>query len=169
MISKKHIYSLKPIRRDYTYTVYEIAEIYKIVPDTVFRWVRNEGLKRIEGSKQYFVHGSELLKFIKHRNAKHKKPCEEGEMYCCKCRKPQRPKLDSLQSKKIANKTIRVSGRCAVCSTRMNTIVSAKKWTKKHTFYPSQNVPIKPHSGERVSQRKCQTGTGEQFCLNITP
>jgi hypothetical protein len=88
---KKQIYSLKPIRRDYTYTVYEIAEVYKITPDTVFRWIRNEGLTRIEGTKKYFVHGSDLIKFLGRRNGKNKKPCQEGEMYCFKCRKPKYP------------------------------------------------------------------------------
>lgn len=169
MAAKKHIYSLKPIRRDYTYTVEEIADLYSITSDTVFRWIREQGLKRIDGTKKYFVHGSELIKFLERRNAKNKKPCKDGEMYCCKCRKPTKPKPDSLKPKNLANKTVRVHGRCSICNTKMNTVVSGKKWHESHPFYPDKNASTKPHSGEHESQRKCQTNMGEQLCLNITP
>lgn len=169
MPAKKHAYSLKPLRRDYTYSVDEIAGIYGITPDTVFRWIRNEGLKRNEASRKYFVHGSELAQFLERRNAKNKKPCKKGEMFCCKCRKPHTPKSESLKPKKLANKTVRIYGRCSVCDTRMNTVVSGKKWLKSHPFYPDKNASIKPHSGESEPQRKCQTEVGEQLCLNITP
>ncbi len=168
MSRKKHSYSLKPIRRDYTYSVYEIAEMYGIVSDTVFRWIRNEGLKRNEASRKYFVHGSELANFLERRNGKNKKPCNEGEMFCCKCRTPKTPKPKSLKPKKLANKTVRVYGRCSVCNTKMNKVVSGKKWIEKHPLYPGKNASTKPHSGEFESQRKCQTEMGEQLCLNIT-
>ncbi len=112
MSNKKKAYSLKPIRRDYTYAVSEIADMYKITPDTVFRWIRNEGLKRIAGSKKYFVHGSALIQFLGKRNTKNKKPCKDEEMFCCKCKIPRTPKQQTLKSKKLANKTIRVHGRC---------------------------------------------------------
>jgi ribosomal protein L31 len=69
---------------------------------------------------------------------------------------------------KIPNKTIRVSGKCSICSTRINTIVSGGKWSEKHPFYPGKNASTKQHSGEHVSPRKCQTRRGEQLCLNIT-
>ena len=168
-MSKKHHYSLKPIRRNYTYSVDEVAELYGIAPATVFRWIRNEGLKRIEGSRKYFVHGSELTKFLEKRNAKNKKPCKNGEMFCCKCRTPKTPEPDSLKHKKLVNKTVRAYGHCSVCNTKMNKVVSGKKWTKKHPLYPDKNASTKPHSGESDSQRKCQTEMGEQLCLNITP
>jgi hypothetical protein len=167
-MSGKQRYSLKPIRRNYTYSVYEVAELYGITPDTVFRWIRIEGLKRIAHSKKYFVHSVDLTKFLEKRNGKNKRPCKDGEIYCCKCRKPQKPKPASLNSMKIPNKTIRVSGKCSICSTRINTIVSGGKWSEKHPFYPGKNASTKQHSGEHVSPRKCQTRRGEQLCLNIT-
>ncbi len=167
-MGQKQTYSLKPIRRDYTYSVDEIATIYGITPDTVFRWIRNEGLKRNEASRKYFVHGSELAKFLEWRNGKNKRPCKEGEIYCCKCRRGKAPKPDTLKFKKLPNKTVRVFGKCSVCDTRINTVVSGKKWTENHSFYPDKNASTKPHSGEPESQRKCQTQLGEQLCLNIT-
>lgn len=167
-MSRKHRYSLKPIRRNYTYSVYEVAELYGITPDTVFRWIRNEGLKRILNSQKYFIHSGDLMRFLEKRNSKNKRPCNEGEIFCCKCRKPQKPNLTSLEFKEIPNKTISVRGQCSVCGTRMNTLVSGKKWSEKHPFFLGKNAPTKPHSGEHVSPRECQTRKGEQLCLNIT-
>jgi transposase-like protein len=167
-MAQKQKYSLKPIRRNYTYSVDEIAEIYGITPDTVFRWIRNEGLKRNEASRKYFVHGSELTRFLEQRNTKNKKPCEEGEMLCCKCSKPRTPKSESLKFTKLPNKTVRVLGKCSVCDSRMNKIVSGQKWMESHPFYPDKNASTKPHSGESESQHKCQTQIGEQLCPNTT-
>ncbi len=165
---RKQTYSLKSIRRSYTYSVYEIAELYNITPDTVFRWIRNEGLKRHEGSPKYYVHGSELIKFFEARNLRNKKPCGEGEMFCCKCKQPRHPKPESLRHKKIPNKTIRVFGKCSVCGTRMNTVVSGKKWSKNHPFHPDRDASTKGHNVEQGQQRECQTPEGEETCPNIT-
>ncbi len=167
-MAKKQTYSLKLIRRGYTYSVYEIAELYKITPDTVFRWIRNEGLKRHDCSAKYYVHGSELIKFLEKRNLRNKKPCGDGEIFCCKCKQPRKPKPETLIFKKIPNKTIRVLGRCSVCDTRINTVVSGKKWSKNHPLYPDKNASTKGHNGEQGQPHKCQTTIGEQLCLNIT-
>lgn len=166
-MSRKHRYSLKLIRRNYTYYVDEVAELYGITPDTVFRWIRNEGLKRIPESRKYFVHSGDLTKFLMKRSAKNKRPCNEDEIFCCKCRKPQKPEPVSLEFKNLPNKTIRVIGKCRVCGTRMNKPISVKKWSEKHPFHPGKNAPTKPHSGEHDSPRECQIRKGEQLCLNI--
>jgi len=166
-VSGKPRYSLKPIRRNYTYSVDEIAELFGITPDTVFRWIRNEGLKRIPQSRKYFVHSAELTKFLTKRNAKNKQPCNEDEIFCCKCRKPRKPEPASLEFRHLPNKTIRVIGKCCVCGIRMNKLVSATKWSKCHSLHPDKNAPTRPHSGEHASPRECQTRKGEQLCLNI--
>ncbi|WP_373086127.1 helix-turn-helix domain-containing protein [Sneathiella sp.] len=154
---RKHIYNLRLIRENYTYTVYEIAALYGMTSDTVFRWIRREGLKRILGTKKYFVHSSDLRRFLEQKNARNKQPCAAGEIYCCKCHRPQKPNAAFLNAKRMPNRTVRVSGRCEVCNTRVNTFVSAKKWFKSHPFHPDRNAPTEPPSGEQGTPRKCQT------------
>ncbi|WP_288901640.1 helix-turn-helix domain-containing protein [uncultured Sneathiella sp.] len=143
-MARKLIYNLRLIRENYTYAVYEIAKLYGISPDTVFRWISREGLKRIPGTKKYFVHSSDLRPFLEQKNARNKHPCAEGQIYCCKCHKPQKPVPASLKAKRMPNKTIRVSGRCEACNTRVNTFVSGKKWSECHPFHPDRNAPIEP-------------------------
>lgn len=167
-MSGKSRYSLRLIRRNYTYSVYEISELFGITPDTVFRWIRNAGLKRIPGTRKYFVHGSELATFLEMLNSKNKQPCKDGEIYCCKCKKPRRPKPGSVRSKKLPNKTFRVLGRCVDCDTKMNTLVSEKKWSINHPLHPNNNAVTNPNSGEHESLRECQTRQEEQLCLSLT-
>ena len=162
-------YSLRHIRGDYTQTVSEIAEMFDLTPDTVFRWIRNEGLKRISGSKKYLVHTSDLRDFLKKKNAKNKRPCKEGEIYCCKCRKPQRPNPTAIKFTNKPNKTIKIKGKCSKCGTNVMTFVSKSKWSKKHPFHPNIHAPTKQPNGGHHTPRECQTKIGEQLCLNITP
>ncbi|PCI01947.1 MAG: hypothetical protein COB76_00140 [Alphaproteobacteria bacterium] len=164
----KNTYPTNKIRHDYTYTVYEIADLYGITPDTVFRWIRNEGLVRIIAGRQYLVHGSSLAKFLNNKNQKRKKPCLEGELFCCKCQLPREPIASSIKSRKEPNKTVRVFGKCPVCNTRINKMVSGKKWSKNHVLYPKKNAPVITPNGEQESQRKCQSNEEGQLCLNLT-
>jgi excisionase family DNA binding protein len=167
-VSVKKNYSLKPIRLKYTYTVYEIADLFGITPDTVFRWIRNEGLKRIMSGRQYLVYGSSLAKFLDNKNQKRKKPCLEGEIFCCKCQLPREPIPSSINPRKEPNRTIRVFGKCPVCNTRINKIVSGKKWSKSHVLYPKKIAPTITPNGEQDSQCKCQSNEEGQLCLNLT-
>ena len=167
-MSRTPKYSLRHIRQDYTQTVAEIAEMFDIVPDTVFRWIRNEGLKRIPGTKKYLVHTSDLREFLKNKTSKNKCACKDGEIFCCKCRKPQKPNLAAIKVTKKANKTIQIKGKCSKCGTKVMTFVSISKWSENHPFHPIRHVATEQPNGASPTPRKCQTNIGEQLCLNIT-
>lgn len=156
MPSEKRKYNPKKVRRNYTYSVEDIAELLGVSAMTVFRWISEEGLKRIPETKKYFVHGSHLIEFLIKKNIKNKKPCQDGEIYCCKCRKPRNPHAHSLKFKKLSNQTVRISGKCGVCAAAINKVVSGKKWNETHPLYPNINADIRQHNGESESQHKCK-------------
>jgi hypothetical protein len=168
MPPKKQHYSLRRVRKNYTYSVEEIAELFGVCHPTVFRWIKDEGLGRLPNSKKYFVHGADLVRFLERKTEKRKRPMTDGEMYCCKCRKPQHPVHASIIVKNLPNKTVRIFGMCAVCATKMNKVVSEKKWDKNHPLYPHNNADTKQHKGMQETQRKCEDRKEEQLCLNIT-
>ena len=168
-MSRTQKYSLRHIRQDYTQTVAEIAVMFDLTPDTVFRWIRNEGLKRVQGTKKYLVHTSDLRDFLRKKNAKNKRPCKEGEIFCCKCRKPQKPIPASIKITKKPNNTIQAKGKCSKCGTNVMTFVSKSKWSESHPFHPNRHTPTEQYNGAHLSPRECQTKIGEQLCLNITP
>ncbi|MBG02679.1 MAG: hypothetical protein CMM59_01215 [Rhodospirillaceae bacterium] len=156
-MSRKHRYPVNSIRRDYTYTVAEVADLYGITSDTVFRWIRNEGLQRVPHSRKYFVHSSELVAFLTTRNRRNKKPSRTNAIFCCKCRRPREPELVSLSFQVLPNKTVRIRGLCSECGTRVNKVVSSKIWSATHPFHPDHNASTKEHSGGSLSPRECHT------------
>jgi hypothetical protein len=79
------------------------------------------------------------------------------------------PATESLKAQKQPNKTIKVSGKCSVCGTRINKPISLKKWTKAHPLHPDQNAPATTPKGEQVSPREFQSWKGEQLYLSLTP
>lgn len=168
MPSKRRRYNLSRIRVNYTYSVEEIAELWGIATMTVFRWIADEGLSRLPNSKKYFVHGSELRKFLERKNSKNKTPCADHEIYCCKCRKPQLPNLQAIEINSLPNGTIRVLSRCFICSTAVNKVISGKIWHQNHPLHPNINADRKPHRGESESPGKCKDQKDGQLCLNLT-
>lgn len=156
-MARRDRYSLAPIRQSYTYSVQEVADLYAITPDTVFRWIRDEGLKRIPFSKKYFVHSSDLRRFLERLNKRNKKPCSDEEAYCCKCRRPRRPAIGSLVPEHLPNGSVRMKGKCGVCGTGLNKVVSGKDWSEFHPLHPDRNASTVEHSGEHGWPRECQT------------
>lgn len=161
-MARRDRYSLAPIRGNYTYTVEEVAELYSIVSDTVFRWIREEGLKRLPGSKKYYIHSGDLRRFLERKNKRNKKPCSDGEIYCCKCRVPRRPSMNAVQAENLPNGTIRVKAKCGVCGTGQFKVISGKNWSESHPLYPNRNGPTIEHSGANGWPRNCQTCEGDQ-------
>jgi len=122
MVKKKRTRSPNLIKTRHSYTLKEIAEIYKLHPGTVQSW-RKKGLKVIdEGTKPYLVIGEEIQRFLKERARKRKYPLKPGEFFCTKCRKPRRSHPDKLSveiTDKMLGKTCKkavVKGVCEVCN-----------------------------------------------------
>lgn len=160
-MARRDRYSLALLRADYTYSVQEVADLYRITPDTVFRWIRDEGLNRIPLSKKYFVHSSDLRRFIEGLNRRNKKPCGDDEAYCCKCRRPRKPAIGSLVPEVLPNRSVRVKGKCGVCATGLNKVVSGKDWSESHPLHPDRNAPAIEHNGANAWPRKFQTYGGD--------
>ncbi|WP_161973858.1 helix-turn-helix domain-containing protein [Hwanghaeella grinnelliae] len=156
-MARRDRYSLAPIRGNYTYSVGEVAELYGIADATVFRWIRDEGLKRLPGSKKYYIHSGDLRRFLERLNKRNKKPSSDGEIYCCKCRVPRRPSNNTIQAEDLPNGTIRVKAKCGVCGTGQFKVVSSKNWSETHPLYPDRNDPTIEHSGGDGWPRNCQT------------
>lgn len=159
-MARRDRYPLGRLRLSYTYSVDEVAALYEITPDTVFRWTREEGLKRLPLSKKYFVHSTDLRAFLVGLNTRNRKPCKDNEIYCCKCRTQRTPLKHTVAFAQEPNGTIRVRASCAVCGTGFNKPVSAKKWSEFHPLHPSSNATTIEPSGVHLSPRKSQTSEG---------
>ena len=108
------------------YSFKEIAQIYGLHIRTVQNW-QKQGLKVLEGtSSPILVLGSDLLKFLKERDAKCKKPVNEGEFYCTRCNEsrasiPKEVKFIPTGKRTGKGKNqFRITGICEVCSCLLN-------------------------------------------------
>ncbi|MBL3677531.1 MAG: helix-turn-helix domain-containing protein [Alphaproteobacteria bacterium] len=151
-MAKRSRYSTKRIRRAYTYTAYEVADLFGVSSETVFRWIRDEGLVRLPGSRKYFVHGSDLAAFLERRNRKNKSPCAPGQIYCLKCRAPRTPESGLLERQDLPNGATRVCGLCTTCGTLMSKTIGRAHWHAVHPLHPDHTPPQR-HIGERTGGR----------------
>ena len=129
-MSKK--YSTKRIKADYTYSIDQIAELYAVDVQTIRRWIRDEGLQRIEKMRPHGVHSSELRRFIDKRNNKNKKSLKLNELYCFKCQQPKQPAPNSAIEVRLPNNCVLIKALCSTCNSKTNRTVKGIEWTAKH-------------------------------------
>ncbi len=135
-MKKKRTYNTRLIKRSRSYTLQEIAELYDLHINAVYRWVKG-GLLCIDMQKPQRVHGSDLIDFLTARQSKRKQICKPTEMYCCSCRKPQ-PIWENTVDLIVSNsKQLNMTGLCAVCATTMFKGGSVKKLSE---YYETLNV-----------------------------
>ena len=101
-----------------SYSVQEIAELYSLHKNAVFMWVRS-GLKIIDQKKPYLINGSDLIEFLNTKQKKRKHKCKPDELFCFKCRLPRTSQLNSVSITPRNLHRLKISGRCAVCNTKM--------------------------------------------------
>lgn len=101
------------------YSVNETTVLYEVHKSTVNTWFK-KGLKRIDNQRPYIILGSDLKQFIKDLRTINKRPCELGEIYCMKCRKPRVPVKKSTIFEAESTRYGRIKGTCNVCHSAMN-------------------------------------------------
>jgi excisionase family DNA binding protein len=73
-----------------SYTFEEAARDLGVHRNTVRHWVK-AGLQVIRDKRPYLIVGGDLAEFLTQRREARRQPCQPGQMYCLKCRKPQEP------------------------------------------------------------------------------
>ena len=165
-MSKK--YNTKRIKADYTYSVYQIAELYSVDVQTVRRWIRDEGLQRIEGMRPHGVHSSELRRFIEKRNGKRKKPCKPYQIFCMKCQEQKQPQNGSAIAEHLPNGSIRINAKCNTCNTKMFRTVKGAEWSENHPLASFlAGAKLDPNRAD-TQPRECSLQYEMKLWLNLT-
>lgn len=95
-----------------------IAKLFDIDRNTVRKWVK-DGLQPIDQSKPIVIHGSVLKVWLDKRQADRKRPCQDGEIYCPKHRKPKRLALGSFYLEPTNTLKLSAKGKCEDCGTTL--------------------------------------------------
>jgi hypothetical protein len=124
--TRKRTYNTRLIKRDYPYFVTDIAELFHVHRNAVWRWIK-AGLQTIDRRRPVLIHGNDLIDFLNARQMGRKRKCAIDEFYCCRCRRPRHALLNHVQVQFQAERRLNLSGKCENCGTRMNRAGSVAK------------------------------------------
>jgi hypothetical protein len=152
-LRRSRTYNVRLIRRDYSYTIQEVAELFSLHPNAVRRWLK-DGLRAIDEVRPKLIHGSDLIAFLSRRQQSRKCGCGPDEMYCFACRAPRRPAGGRVAVNQLGPSRLILRGPCELCGTRMNRAVSSSRLAEvERTFTVTMASP-----------RLIETSTPIVFC-----
>jgi hypothetical protein len=99
-----------------TYTVEEVARLYRVHRHTVRNWVK-DGLSICDDRRPTLILGAALVEFLTRKRAKHRRPCAPGQLYCVACRAPQHPAEGMADYMPLTATSGNLVGLCPVCET----------------------------------------------------
>jgi hypothetical protein len=133
-----------------SYTVEEIACLFRIHKNTVLAWVK-AGLPTSYGKRPLLILGNDLAAFLQARRARHKQPCKAGQFYRFRCRSPKAPAGSIADCWPVTDKIGHLQAICPDCYCLMNRKVSLAKLDDFHrilaitfTKAPEQVIWIVP-------------------------
>ena len=130
----KRKFNLNHIKQNYAYSINEICESFGKQKNTVHSWIK-EGLKVIDNKKPFLIHGSDLKEFLQKRRDDQKSKCQDDELFCVRCKKPQKAWGNLADILIKAKNKVSLRALCAVCECKMNKDFKVKNFALiKKTF-----------------------------------
>lgn len=102
-----------------SYTAHELAELLDVHKNTVRQWIKS-GLPVVDGTRPVLITGSDFQAWWGRRRKAAKRPCQPGQMYCFKCRKPKQPALGMVEYAATNAATGNLRAICETCETMMH-------------------------------------------------
>lgn len=106
-----------------SYWVEEVAELLHVHKNTVREWIRR-GLPTIDQRRPVVILGRDLAAFLDQRRRANKRPCLPGQIYCVRCRSPQRPAGGMADYLPLTSSGGNLLGLCPICDALMYRRVS---------------------------------------------
>ncbi|WP_413505814.1 DNA-binding protein [Photobacterium phosphoreum] len=107
------------------YTVIELSEALGVHPKTVRNWLR-VGLTVADDKRPLLINGTDVKIYLKQKRKTYMHQCELHEMYCFKCKQPNKPNAESLQFFAKPAGMMQMMGRCIECGCKANKYVSRR-------------------------------------------
>ena len=116
---RKQRLDIRKIRLSKCYSVQEAAMLLGVTPGTVRACIRR-GLPVLEKCNPPLIPGDGMKAWLKARAKARKHHCQPDELYCCRCRSPQKAKPGSVEITPRNKKTVSIRALCDSCGTKMN-------------------------------------------------
>lgn len=102
------------VKRHRNYSVDEAASLLGVHKNTVRNWLR-EGLPALDERRPLLILGRDLFEFLTRRRRVNKRPCGAGQIYCVRCREPERPVAGTIKYVPSARGAGCLTGICPRC------------------------------------------------------
>ena len=116
---KKRTYNVRLIRRNFSYSIDEVAELFDLHTNSVRLWLK-DGLTPIDSVRPILIHGSDLIAFIRKRQTARKHPCAPDEFFCFRCRQPRHAWENLVDLEIRPGSKVLLKAVCAVCDGGLN-------------------------------------------------
>ncbi len=116
-----------------SYLVGEASALLGVHSNTVRAWVK-EGLPVNDNKRPMLILGCELREFLQQRNRKAKRPCKPNEMYCLKCRRPQKPMEGMVDYEPMNDTRGQLKGLCPSCGGIINRFATLQELSELGRF-----------------------------------
>src|SRR5262249_35590166 len=153
-----------------SYTIDEAARALRVHRNAVRHWLKKCGLPAITDKRPYLIHGTDLVAFLKARQASQRQRCGPGQFYCLKCRQPRGSAQDMVEYQAISPLRGVLIGLCPVCETLLRRFVSHARLASIARDF---NVQVK-HQQESLRDTAapnldCHSGGPNRPCRPTTP
>lgn len=108
------------------YTVEEIALLYRVHKNTVRLWIR-DGLPTIDQKRPILIAGADLRSYWQNKRTSRKRKCQPYEIYCVRCRIPQRPAGNMADYEPLNGSIGRLIGLCPDCGGIINKFIKCTR------------------------------------------
>ena len=109
--TKKRTYNTRLIKRDYSYFVWEIADLLDLHPNAVRRWIK-VGLVLVDDRRPSLIYGGDLIEFLDTRQGRRKQKGAANELFCFRCRRPRHPRFGRVELEIRSETRLDLSGVC---------------------------------------------------------
>jgi excisionase family DNA binding protein len=116
MIRRNHRPDWRRIKTLRSYTIDEAARLVGVHRNSVRHWIKR-GLPVLDDRRPTLILGSDLKAFLAKQREARRQPCQAGEIFCVKCRKPRKPDGQMADYEPTSAAAGTLVGLCPVCST----------------------------------------------------
>jgi len=101
-----------------SYEVHELALLFGAHRNTIRGWIK-KGLKTIDGSRPFLLHGSDIREFLKAERKSPYSKCQPHELFCLKCKTPKMPLNGIVDYVPFSPSSGNLCGHCPDCQSRI--------------------------------------------------